>query len=437
MKTDEGLIRAVGVRGLTAGMINYMIGAGIFVLPALVGARVGAAAPLIYGLCAVVMALVVMCFASAGSRVSLSGGTYAYAEVAFGPFIGFVVAMSLWFGSSVLASAAVANVFVDSVAKLVPAAGAPASRAAILLAMFTVFAVINIRGVKLGSGVVQAVTIGKLAPLLILIAVGMFFVNPANLAWPGMPAAGEIARTSVILLFAFLGIESALCPSGEVKDPARTVPRAIFFALVIVTLVYVALQVVAQGILGAELATNTTSPLAATASRVLGSGGATLILVGTAISTLGYVAGDMLAAPRSLYALGRDGLLPDLTGAVHAKYRTPHVAIIIHAVLCAAFAVSGSFASLVVLATLAALIVYFICCLATIRLQRMDVRADGAIPFRVPGGPVIPVIASLIVVWLMTSSTRQEFIAMSAMLAVETVLYFAMRTRRVAVPAAP
>ena len=435
MSKDEGLIRAVGVRGLTAGMINYMIGAGIFVLPAVVAGRVGAAAPLIYVICGIVMALIVMCFADAGSRVSMSGGTYAYAEVAFGPYIGFVVATSLWFGSMVLASAAVSNVFVDTLARLIPAFGAPAWRAATLVAVYAAFAAVNIRGVKIGSGVVQTVTAAKLTPLLILIGVGLLFIQPANLAWPGLPSSGEIARTSVILLFAFMGIESALTPSGEVRDPARTVPRAIFITLLVVTLIYLAIQIVAQGILGSELAANATSPLAATARRILGSTGEILVLIATAVSTLGYVAGDMLAAPRSVYALGRDRLLPAVFGSVHSRHRTPHVAILLHAALCLAFAVSGSFTALIVLATLAALIVYFICCLATIRLQRMDVRADGAIPFRVPGGPVIPVIAAIIVVWLMTSSTRQEFIAMAAMLLVETLLYLLMRSRRQTVPA--
>jgi amino acid transporter len=343
--------------------------------------------------------------------------------------------MSLWFGSSVLASAAVINVFADSVARISPALGAPVPRASLIFLAFVVFAVINIRGVKLGSGVVQTVTVAKLAPLLILIAVGLFFVQPVNLAWPGMPASGEIARTSVTLMFAFLGIESALTPSGEVNNPARTVPRAIFYTLVIVTLVYVGLQVVAQGVLGGQLAENTTAPLAATAARVLGRGGELLVLVGAAVSTLGYVGGDMLAAPRSIYALGRDGLLPDVIGRVHERFRTPHVAIVIHAVLCAGFAVTGSFAALIILATLACLIVYFVCCLATIKLQRMNVRADGAIPFNVPGGPVIPVIASLVVVWLMASSTRQEFIALGAMLAVQTLIYLAMRATRPTVPA--
>jgi len=431
MKTDEGLIRAIGVRGLTAGMVNYTIGAGIFVLPALVAARVGAAAPLVFVICAVAIGLILMCFADAGSRVSLSGGTYAYAEKAFGPYVGFIVATSLWFGSAVISSAAVANVFMDMLAQLVPALGTSMVRAAILVLTYAGFAAINIRGVKIGSRAVQTVTLAKLAPLLILVAFGIFAVSTPNLAWPGMPSGAELKRGSIILIFAFLGTESALSVSGEVKDPSRTVPRAIIATLVLVTLMYMSIQFVAQGVLGADLATSTKAPLAETARRILGSGGQTLVLIGAAISTFGYVGGDMLASPRSLYALGRDNLLPSIIGSVSDKYRTPYVAILIHAGFCAAFAVSGSFAGLMVIATLSTMIVYFICCAATIKLQRMNLRAEGAVPFRLPGGPVIPVIACIIVVWLMTSSTRQEFIAIAAMLAVETILFFAMRARAV------
>jgi len=427
MNKDEGLIRAVGVRGLSAGMVNYMIGAGIFVLPAVVAARVGGAAPVVYVICAVAMAAIVLCFADAGSRVSLSGGTYAYAEIAFGPFIGFVVAMSLWFGSAVLASAAVANVFVDTLPQLSPRLGHPAIRNGTLILIYTVLAAINIRGVKIGSGVVQTVTAAKLAPLLVLVVVGVFAINATNLAWPGMPAGGELSRTTVILIFAFLGIESALTPSGEVREPARTVPRAIFAALALVTVIYMGIQIVAQGVLGAELGTNTKAPLAETARRVLGSSGQMLVIAGTAISTFGYVAGDMLAAPRGIYALGRDRLLPAAIGSVHPRYRTPHVAILIHAALCLGFALSGSFESLLVLSVIAALIVYLICCLAVIQLQRRNIREEGAVPFNLPGGPVIPLVASAIVIWLMTASTRQEVLAMGAMLVAETVLFLLMR----------
>jgi amino acid transporter len=415
-----------------------MIGAGIFVLPAVVAARVGGAAPVVYIICAIAMGLIVLCFADAGSRVSLSGGTYAYAEVAFGPFVGFIVAMSLWFGSTVLASAAVANVFVDTLPQISPGLGHPAVRSGALIFIYVVFAAINIRGVKIGSGVVQTVTAAKLTPLLILVAVGLFAISADNLTWPGMPPAGEVARTTVILVFAFLGIESALTPSGEVRNPARTVPLALFGGLVLVTLLYMGIQIVAQGVLGPELGANTRAPLAETAKRVLGTGGQTLIIVGTAISTLGYVAGDMLAAPRGIYALGRDRLLPAAIGSVHPKYRTPHVAIALHAALCLAFAVTGSFEKLVVLATIATLIVYLICCLAAIELRRRDIRDEGAIPFKVPGGPVIPILASAVVVWLMSASTRQEVLAMMGMLVAQTVLYFWMRaSRRPAAPSNP
>lgn len=416
-------------------MINYIIGAGIFVLPATVAARVGGAAPVIYLICAVAMAMIVLCFADAGSRVSLSGGTYAYAEVAFGPFIGFIVATSLWFGSCVLASAAVATIFVDTLSQISPRFGEPVVRNGTLIFIYAALAAINIRGVKIGSGVVQTVTVAKLTPLLILVGVGLLAVNLKNLAWPGMPPAGELARTSIILFFAFLGIEAALTPSGEVRDPARTVPRAIFAALVLVTLLYMGIQIVAQGVLGAELATNTKAPLAETARRVLGSGGQTLVILGAAISTFGYVAGDMLAAPRGIYALGRDGLLPAAFGSVHPRYRTPHVAILIHAALCLGFALSGTFEKLIVLATLATLIVYLICCLAAIQLRRLDIRDEGAVPFKVPGGPVIPILACVIVVWLMTASTRQEVLAMGVMLVAETVVFLLMRARRVLGPA--
>ena len=434
MKTSEGLIRAVGVRGLTAAIINYTIGAGIFVLPAIVAGKVGNAAPVIYLVCAVAMALIVLCFAEAGSRVSLSGGTYAYAELAFGPYVGFMVAMCLWFGANVLATAAVVNVFVDALAQLSPAFGGSGIRAAIIIVVYAGLALLNIRGVKTGSGVVQTVTAAKLLPLLVLVGLGAFAVNSANLTWTGMPPIGDVARTSVMLIFAFLGVESALTPSGEVTNPARTVPRSIFAALAITTLLYIGIQIVSQGVLGPELATSTKAPLADVAGRAFGNGGRLLILVGAAISTFGYVAGDMLASPRGLYALGRDRLLPGVMGSVHERFATPHVSIIVHAVCCTALAISGSFASLAVLSVLATLIVYLTCCLATIQLRRKNIHTEGAIPFRVPGGAVVPVLASAMVLWLMSSSTKQEFLAIGIMLAVLTLIFFAMRVRRTPAP---
>jgi amino acid transporter len=433
---DEGLIRAVGVRGLAAGIVNYTIGAGIFVLPALVAAKVGAAAPLVYVICAVAMGLIVLCFAEAGSRVSVSGGTYAYAGVAFGSYVGFMVAVSLWL-SMIFASASVSLIFVDSIGELTPVLAGPVVRSAIIVALYAILVVINIRGVKLGSTMVQTVTAAKLLPILILVAFGFFAVRGANLTWPGMPSANQMSRSAVMLIFAFMGVESALTPSGEVRNPARTVPRAILFGLGFVAILYISIQVVAQGVLGAELATNTRAPLAEAAKRVLGRGGELLVVLGAAISTLGYVTGDMLAAPRMPYALGRDALLPRFLGSVHPRFRTPHIAIALHGAICAALALRITFLSLAVIVVLLTLLVYLACCLATIELQRRNVRADGAEPFRLPGGPVIPILASAIIVWLMSSSTIREFLYLGAMLFVATVIFFAMRVLRPAAAQLP
>jgi amino acid transporter len=237
-----------------------------------------------------------------------------------------------------------------------------------------------------------------------------------------------------MLIFAFMGTEGAICSSGEVRNPSRTVPLSILLGLSSVTILYVAVQVVAQGVLGADLPLETKAPLAATAKRILGSGGEMLILVGASISMLGYIVGDVLAAPRLLFALGRDRLFPSSLAIIHPVHKTPHVAIVVYSVICVMLAVTSTFETLLVLAVLSALIVYLICCLAAIVLQRKDVRMEGAQPLVLPGGPLIPLIAAAIIVWLMTSSTQKEFIAMAGMLVVETLLYFFFRPRPIAVP---
>jgi amino acid transporter len=149
---------------------------------------------------------------------------------------------------------------------------------------------------------------------------------------------------------------------------------------------------------------------------------------------LGYIVGDVLAAPRILFALGRDRILPSSLAAIHSVHKTPHVAIAVYSAICLLLAVTSTFETLLVLAVLSALIVYFVCCLAAIVLQQKDVRMEGAEPLVLPGGPVIPLIAAAIIVWLTTSSTQKEFISIGIMLIVEVVLYMLLRLRPAPVP---
>lgn len=431
---EARLVRALGVWGLAAGIVNVTVGGGIFRLPASAAGSLGTAAPIAYLVCALAMALIVLCFAEAGSRVDLTGGPYAYVEIAFGPFAGFLSGVMLW-AVGTLALSAVSTLFADAVGALVPALAGGGARTALLVIALTLFTGINVAGVRQGNAVNAVATVAKLLPLVLLVVVGVFAIRPENLVMTAAPAAGDVARASIVLIFAFAGVESALVPSGEVKNVARTVPRAIFVAMIGITLLYLAIHFVSQGVLGGELAGQST-PLAEAAGRVMGPTGRTLLLAGASISMFGYIGGMMLATPRALFALGRDGFLPRALAAVHPRHRTPHVAIIVQAVVVVALAVTSGFETLAILANLATLLLYGACCLAAWELRRRDVRAGG-IPFRVPGGAIVPFLALAAIVYLLTSITPGEWLTVGGMLVVSTVLYFATAASRAARKAAP
>jgi len=424
---DSALVRAIGVWGLAAGIVNVTVGGGIFRLPADVAAALGPTAPVAYLVCAVAMGLIVLGFAEAGSRVALTGGPYAYVEIAFGPFAGFLCGVLLWMIGS-MAVAAVAVVFATNVAQLVPALQHPAGSAAFLALVFALMGGVNVAGVRLAASFNAVATVAKLLPLLVLLVGGALAVRPSNLAWERSPALADVARTSTLLIFAFAGVESALAPSGEVKDIARTVPRAIFVALAGTTVLYVGLQMVAQGVLGADLATSRT-PLADAAGRAIGPAGRTMLLVGAAVSMFGYLCGMTLAIPRALFALARDGFLPRVVASVHPRFHTPYVAIAVQVTIACALAVTSTFERLAILANLTLLLLYGACGLAAWRLRHRGVRAGG-VPFAVPGGAAAPIAACAAIAWMLTGIRAAEWAAMGVALLVASIVFLVARRRR-------
>ncbi|HEX8943624.1 MAG TPA: amino acid permease [Gemmatimonadaceae bacterium] len=432
-RSEGSLIRALGVWGLAANIVNITVGGGIFRLPAAAAAALGPAAPVAYVVCAVAMTLIVLCFAEAGSRVSLTGGVYAYVEVAFGPLIGFVTGVMLWAGITA-ATAAVASFFADAMVALIPSLGSGHARATSLIVVLVALAALNIGGVKGASRFNVVMTLAKLLPLVLLLVVGVASIKSQNLVWHGAPAMSDVGRASVVLIFAFLGVETALVPSGEVRDSSTTVPRAIFIAMTAVTILYIAVQIVAQGILGTALAGQKT-PLAEAAAVALGAPGRTLILVGSTISIFGYVSGMTLAVPRMLFAFGRDGFLPSQLASVHAKFRTPHIAIVIQTLIVIGLAVTGSFEKLAIIANGSVLLVYAACCVAVVELRRQKVQESGT-PFRIPFAAAVPVLAFGVIVWLLTSLAADEWKALLVVVAVAIVVYAAsLPSRRAAAPA--
>lgn len=418
------LVRAVGVWGLAASIFNVTVGGGIFRLPASAAAAAGPAAPFVYLICAAVMGCVVLCFAEAGSRITLTGGPYAYVEAVFGRYVGFLAGVLLWMLGTT-AVAGVSSAFAEGLGALF---GVEGLRVPVIIAMFMVLAAINMRGVEQGTKLIMVASVAKLLPLIAFVAIGVFFIQPDNIAVREMPSASSMARAAIVLVFAFSGVETALVPSGEVKDPARTVPRALAIAMIGVTLLYLAVHLVAAGLLGEGLATSTAAPLAFAAESFLGTPGRLLLLIGASISMFGYVSGMTLAVPRALYRFAEDGLLPKVVGSIHPTWRTPHVAILLQTTLVATLAVFNSFEALAVISNLAALLLYAGCAAATIMLRRRGIRQEGAVPFAVPGGPLIPFVTIALIAWLLTSITQAEWVVLLATLGVATG-FFVVATR--------
>ena len=433
---DEGLVRVIGVGALSLGVVNMVVGAGIFVLPGRIAAELGSAAILAYLICSVAVALIFLCFAEVGGRVTRSGGAYAYIEEAFGPLAGFIASILLWFGFSALADAAITVAMVEVMTVAFPMLGESIPRSAFIIALFMFLTVVNIRGVEAGVRLYVFNTFAKLIPLLLLLVAGLFAINVENLAIPEWPTAGELGAGAIMLFFAFSGAESALSASGEIKNPSRTVPMGLLIGMASLLVLYVGLQTVAQGVLGPELANNTEAPLAAVAVEVFGGWGGKMLLVGVVISIYGAISGDMLGAPRVIFASSLDGNLPKVLSKVHAKYKTPHVAVIFFAVVVCVFALSGTFRYLAVFATGSLLLIDLGVSLAVLRLRQRD-GLPGAGEFRLPFGPLIPLLSCLIVGWLLAQVPAEEAFSIAGLIGVSVVVYAVRARAKPGVPTSP
>jgi amino acid transporter len=294
--------------------------------------------------------------------------------------------------------------------------------------MFGGLAWVNVRGTSLGAGVNTISTLAKLLPLVAFVILGLSHVDTANLAIPAMPPLKTVGEAGLLLMFAFFGMESALQVSGEVTDPSRTIPRAIALALLGVAILYVSVQLVAQGVLGSALAAPETAgaPLAAAAERFAGPGGARLILVGMTLSTFGFMAGMMLSTPRTLFALATDGFFPRALGRVHPEHHTPHVAILVQALIACLIAVTGTYVKLAILADVAILIVYLACCVGAGQLRRRNIGAERK-PFLMPGGAVVPWLAAALIVGLLVRASVSALLTTAAVVALASLGYLARR----------
>ena len=422
--TEPALKREIGATSLALNAINLTIGAGIFVLPAIVAENLGPASFMAYIICGILVVLIMLCYAEVGSKVTTSGGSYAYVEKAFGPLAGFLINNLMWFGYSALSNAAVVNALADMLINWFPVFSLNYVRVIFFITVFAILMLINIRGVKNGSRFAVTATLLKLTPLILLVLFGLSKISTENLiikTWPGINSIGE---TALILFFAFLGTETALNISGEIRNPQRNIPKGIFMGVTGVLLMYMLIQFVALGVMGDQLGQFKDAPLAVLAAKLIGPVGATIILITSVVSMFGLVCGDVLASPRILFAASKDKLLPEFLGRVHPRFATPYWSIIIYCMVLIIFASSGGFKQLAVLASSSVLIIYLAVVLASIRLRYKKGAADETGTFKMPGGLIIPILAIGTICWFLSHITRDEIKALAIFFAVLTVFYF-------------
>lgn len=420
------LRREVGALGVGAMTINIIMGSGLFVIPAAMGA-LGRWAPAAIAVCALVMGAVTLCFAEASSRLPRAGGIYGVVRAALGPAAGAVVGGMIWL-SGTLAAAGILAAAVDQVTPFLPGLGGRGGRALILAATCAVFTWIPMRGARQSAFASEVTTAIKLAPL------ALFMVLAAGLS--AAPPAPEpalepslVAPLLVLGIYLCAGVESGTVMNGEVRNPVRTLPAGLFGALLVYSALAIGIQVAAGHALGASLATSK-APLVDAAARV-GPWFPPVMAAAAVVSMLGSAAGLASSNPRMIYALARDGLMPGSLAGLHPLRRTPNAAIVVHGVLVAGLAITGEFRPLTVASSLASMTVYVLGCAAALMLRRRGVAEAGQVTAwrLMPAAAVVAVVANLAII---LSAPR----AQTAALVVATLVFAAAATLRSGVSAA-
>jgi basic amino acid/polyamine antiporter, APA family len=433
--SSDGLKRTVGVWGLSANIVNLTVGGGIFILPAIVAAGLGSASIAAYLFCGFLIALVMLCFTEVGSKVTDSGGAYTYIESAFGRYAGFLAA-NLFIVAALTAGAAIANAIFEIMVSFIPVLASGWTRITFLLVLFGGLSWINVIGMRSGMRVIVFSTMAKLIPLLMLVLIGWKDVTGSNLIWESLPSVKSVGEMSLILFFAFFGAETALSIGGEVKNPKKTIPKAIFIGVSGILILYMLIQTVSLGVMGDSLADFQANPLAEVGNRIFGPAGLTFITLGAAVSMIGLVSGIITNLPRVIFAGARDGVIPPaILARVHPKYITPHIAIILYSLVSFLLASVGEIKALMIASSGATLLVYLGVALSVVRLRQLQPVDPGS--FTIPGGYLVPAAASLVILWFLSHLTGQEAIGMAILVAVLSGVFFGMQWVRARVEVHP
>lgn len=423
LASGEGLVRGIRRWDLVAIAINGIIGAGIFGLPSKVFSLIGPYSLIAFVACAAVVTLIILCFAEVSSRFNNTGGPYLYARAAFGPTVAFEIGWLMWL-ARLTAFAANCNLLVNYLGYFWPAATNTLWRAFIITLVVMVLTTVNVLGVKQAARVSNYFTVGKLIPILIFIAAGLFFIEPHAYTLGPPPTSGAFSQSVLLLIYAFTGFEMATIPAGEVRNPQKHLPHALLVAIAVVAVLYILIQIVCVGTLP-ELA-QSQRPLADAGLRFLGTAGGAIISAGAIVSIVGNLNVVMLSGSRIPFAIAEQRQLPSLIAKVHQRFFTPHVAILITAAVMLVLTLNSSFVAALTISAIARLVTYGATCLSLPVLRhRSDVPAAA---FRLRGGATIAILSLLLAAWLLANSTLKEAVTAAIIAATGLLIYLGYRT---------
>lgn len=388
--------------------INGIVGTGIFLLPNKAYSIIGSASLGVLLFDAVIAGCIALCFAEAASLFTRNGGPYLYAKHALGDFWAFEVGVLKWI-VTVIAWAAMAVGFATALGAAVPALSGDFAKDVISFILIVGLTIVNIFGVNVSKFVNNLITISKLVPLALFIAIGIFFINGANFT-PVFPqdiyVDGSFAQAAVLLFFAYTGFEVIAIAAEDMKNPKKNLPRAIIMCMLLVSVLYMAILAVSIGVLGTDLA-NTKAPVQDAFNVIVGPIGMYIVLVGTLISMGGINFAEAYYAPRVATSMAEDGMLPNAL-AKRNRYNAPYVAAIVTAIASVLLAWSGSFTTLAAISAVSRFTQYLPTCLAVVIFRRK--WADKARSYTIPGGYLIPVIAIGTSLWMLAQAQTNQLL---------------------------
>lgn len=403
--------------------INSIIGSGIFLLPNQAAKLMGTASIFVLIFDALLVISIALCFAQAATYFDKDGGPYLYAKDAFGEFIGFEVGFVTW-SIRMIAEATMAVAFETALITIFPIASPYKSLITSILIIS--LAIMNILGARVSKVVNNIITVSKLLPLVLFVAIGIFFIHQSNFIplFPhGTYQSGTFAQASILMFYAFTGFEGLAVAAGDMKNAKQNLPKAIITVILCVASFYILIQIVTTGILGNSLA-HTNAPIQEAFAKIAGQFGKALVAAGTLLSTGGLLVASSYITPRSGVALAESGIMPVVLKKRN-RYNAPWVSIIISMTITLLIAWSGTFGFLAQISAISRFAQYIPTCLAVIVFAHTKKRLPQS--FHLIGGPIIPIIAVLVSVWLLFQINSQQLLIGLGALLIAVPLYVIMK----------